>query len=205
MAGYSYEIARWTASEAVKKDLGIVKDVVEIMKSKTSLPVFAGINIETAELFWMLTWDKTETHKAFIDSPEYADFMAKFKPTMPEGGAKVDMGHAHFDRDPLPAFESKVTEHALITPKEGEFDAMLEVLKRMGEVLKEHPELSVGAAVGTIEEKPGVILVVIGWHTVEDHEKAAAPGGPCHHFLAELRSKVAVRPEVTHVPYVRQA
>lgn len=38
MAGYSYEIAHWTASEAVKKALGIVAPVVEIMKSKTPLP-----------------------------------------------------------------------------------------------------------------------------------------------------------------------
>ena len=38
MSGYSYEIAHWTASEAVKKDLGITKEIVEVMKSKTPLP-----------------------------------------------------------------------------------------------------------------------------------------------------------------------
>lgn len=38
MAEYSYEIAHWTASEAIKKDLSLAADVVEIMKSKTPLP-----------------------------------------------------------------------------------------------------------------------------------------------------------------------
>ena len=90
-----------------------------------------------------------------------------FPPTMPEGGAKVEMGHAHFDQDPLPAWEAKITEHAWITPKGGKQAAVLEVLKAMADTLKEHPEFSSGAAFGTVEERPGIVLGVIGWHSVE--------------------------------------
>ncbi|VDC00828.1 unnamed protein product [Peniophora sp. CBMAI 1063] len=204
MSGYSYEIAHWSASEAVKKDFGLTKDVVKTMKEKTSLPVFGGVSVETSELFFMLTWDKTETHKAFIDSPDYVPFKALFPPLMPDGGATVEMTHTHFDRDPLPIWNAKVTEHAWLTPEEGKRDALVETLGRMAAELEGLPEYSVGMAIGAIEEKPEQVLAVIGWHSVEDHKKAVGPDGPCRKYLVELGPNVTGPPDVVHVPYARQ-
>lgn len=113
--------------------------------------------------------------------------MAKFAPTMPEGGVKVDMAHAHFDRDPLAAFSGKVTEHAWLTPKEGEVDAVRSTLEKMADVLKEHPELSVGGAIGTLEEHPGQIIVILGWNSIE----------VCYHTHAGLRrTELLTRPRI---------
>lgn len=136
--------------------------------------------------------------------------------------------HAHFNADPLPLFAAPVVEHAFLTPEDGvTLDELKAALLRSNEVLAQHRDLSTGAVIGTMEERPDQLIVIAGWQSLEvcaivckarssrgspfswlkAHQKFAAPGGPAGDgALVEIFSKVKKEIAVVeHVSYTKLA
>ncbi|KZV63999.1 hypothetical protein PENSPDRAFT_656853 [Peniophora sp. CONT] len=209
MAEHTYEIASFPAADAVKKDLSVCKPVIEVTKRHTSLPVFVGISVESAKLYVVATWENTDAHRKFIAHPDYKFAQADFASLLPEGGAAgISIVHAHFNADPLPLFAAPVVEHAFLTPEDGvTLDELKAALLRSNEVLAQHRDLSTGAVIGTMEERPDQLIVIAGWQSLEAHQKFAAPGGPAGDgALVEIFSKVKKEIAVVeHVSYTKLA
>ncbi|VDC00825.1 unnamed protein product [Peniophora sp. CBMAI 1063] len=209
MTDYTYEIAWWPATDALKKDVNAYKPAADIVAKHTHLPIFAGLSVEKGDFFLLVTWENAAAHSAFLAHPDAAA-LAKDHPELfpPEGAAGVlGVCHAHLNADPLSVLSAPVVENAFLTPKENEsFDELTKTLVGVEAKRAEGGggKYGSGTIVGTIEERPDQLVVLVGWNSVEAHTAYIAPDGPAADFVPKLREKIK-GVEVHHVTYTRLA
>jgi len=194
--GLSFEIAHWTASATARREHAtLVEPALAVLRTKTPHPVFTGVGghtstddgpAETDTFFVVVAWDETATHRAFSASPAYTPFLDTWAPLFPapapDAGTETDnnkvaMLHAHFAAPgPLPALSASLTEHVVASPRAGVAHAALaDAAAQLCEALG---TAGVPAAVGAAEEdEGGAAVLLVGWPSRADRDKALGPGG----------------------------
>ncbi|VDC00827.1 unnamed protein product [Peniophora sp. CBMAI 1063] len=204
MADYTYEIAWWPAPEAVKKDLNAYKPAVDVITKYTPHPVFIGLSVEKQDKFCMfVTWENTAAHGAFIAHPDRPALLQNHPSIFPSNSlSDATVYHTHLNADPLPIIQTPVVEQTILTPRDGvSLDELKDTLFRAEEVLKGMSDVCLGLVLGTIEEKPELLVVLVGWTSVEAHQAYIAAEGAQE--ADEIRAKIKEF-AMFYVSYTRQ-
>jgi len=169
-----YEVASWTASDALLKDKATLKPGFEFsIKVEGCLGGYYGLQEEdkkTAHIF--VPWTKYEHHKNLMDDPvQYPIVMAKLKPAI--GRGKFFMSHVEFNEDATAALNAPVTEILGVTLKLGhtrqEFDNIMSTITSKAS----SDRGNYGPAVwGPTIENPNKFWVLIGWKSSKAHSEA---------------------------------
>lgn len=113
-----------------------------------------------------IAWDSYDAHQRYMKMPEYQSYIDYLVPVV--GGAAMPL-HVYFIMDPIPAFNSFITEVIWVTPKaEAEQKAVLATLDNIvGFAGKSAAQGVVNASYGPVVENPGQFVAVIGWSSLK--------------------------------------
>ncbi|KZV62181.1 hypothetical protein PENSPDRAFT_258528 [Peniophora sp. CONT] len=112
-----FQVLRQAASDALLKDLSVLKPAVEVLKAQKTTSIFAGTQLQQPNLFLAIGWESAEDHAAFKASSTYQDFVSALKPAL-ASSATTDTALVRFAKDPLVALKAPVTEFLWLSPKE---------------------------------------------------------------------------------------
>ncbi|TFK49735.1 hypothetical protein OE88DRAFT_1662367 [Heliocybe sulcata] len=165
---YVTELVVFDASEAYQKDNKAAQGLVDVLnKTDGKIATWHGPGVEdpTKGYLWV-RWESLDAHKALMDSPTYPDLIASMKPCL---AGEFEMVHVKFNKDPLEALNAPATEVVTVTLKEGKSEVDITAFLEQGSKM-ELPGAS-ASAYGPVVEKPGSFIMIVGWSSVEAHQK----------------------------------
>ncbi|EMD34952.1 hypothetical protein CERSUDRAFT_85710 [Gelatoporia subvermispora B] len=193
------EVARIPSSEAYRKDPSIINPALEILaKAKGVQGVFTGIQVEDkTTLYLVVVWESLDAHKAAIEN---ADASSKFREIITQAGSGAPLIYRiPFKPNPIPQLHAPITEFAFFTLLEGKQPEDIRAILApmvVGQVTI--PDGTHGASFGQTVEREDVFCFLIGWDTVEIHEKGKAENEKLKEFISRLADVVHREPR--HVP-----
>ncbi|KAI0028869.1 hypothetical protein K488DRAFT_89307 [Vararia minispora EC-137] len=188
MAHFAYDFVHCPCSKAFEADQSMVKRAFEIMHIENPHPTWPGIQIGEPTYWNVTAWENSAAHKAFTTSAVWPAFWEAIAPvTANPANTGAVFFHGHFPTDPAPALDAPLTQITQLAPKAGKTRADIEELVvRMLKLMDGDGVDGVRAAfMGTIEEHPQNVVVLIGWESKELQEKASGPDGPAGAILKE--------------------
>ncbi|KAJ3478023.1 hypothetical protein NLI96_g10053 [Meripilus lineatus] len=166
------EIARFASNEAYRSDPAVINPSLEILsRAKGVQAIFHGIQVEDEEtVYIVIIWDRVEDHKALIDDQ---DAYTKLRTNLAKcGSTEHHILHVPLLPDPLAQLRAPLTEFSFMTLKPGQSaqelgDFMNVVLEKSGTSLK----VRYGTSWGKTVEKDDLFFLVMGWNSLQDHQK----------------------------------
>ncbi|VDC05591.1 unnamed protein product [Peniophora sp. CBMAI 1063] len=185
-----YEVITASATEAYAADNTIFDEGLALMATQTSYPILSGPQIdapaEEPKISVFIGWSSIEEHLAARESQAHAPLMPIIAKVF---ASKPDVIHVPFTSDPLPALRAPVTEIAWFTAKADASDK--ETGDNILQVVQQLVELSgsrgVAVSTGQVVERPGQVVCVAGWESIEAHQAFTAKRDPAFApFFGEL-------------------
>jgi hypothetical protein len=129
--------------------------------------VSGGVRSRADVPYEWIDWDSVEDHHNFqADHEAYRKFVELFKPTAKDGKPKGTIIYAYWDVDEaLPCLKAPLVELTKITAKEG--IAKKDIYAVLDKYIAHIRSLVDGATYGDVYEKPGQIVLVIGWKSIQ--------------------------------------
>ncbi|KAH9980344.1 hypothetical protein BGW80DRAFT_1274994 [Lactifluus volemus] len=167
----AFEIGTWACSEEYVKDVSILDPAYERLVGPGGPAgvnkIFFGLEAGRSNAWAVLNWDSVEDHHNFqADHEAYRKFVELFKPTAKDGKPKGTIIYAYWEVDEaLPCLKAPLVELTKITAKEG--IAKKDIYAVLDKYIAHIRSLVDGATYGDVYEKPGQIVLVIGWKSIQ--------------------------------------
>ncbi|KAI0350210.1 hypothetical protein OH77DRAFT_1514494 [Trametes cingulata] len=209
MALPTIEVVHKRATEAFRanpKDASLVKDAFDILSAqKGQLQKYYGLEHEDKETAYaVIAWEELEDHYRLMkDAETYPRLGAAtstfFDSTQP---GKETMLHVRPTSEPYKAFEAPVTEIAHFTLKEGksksELEELVDTLAKAVNAAGDS-EGAVYAAWGPTVEKDNLVVLFIGWTSVEAHWNAVQNNKTLSDLVSKGKSLADI--QLVHVAF----
>jgi len=201
------EIITFHANERCLEDLGLFKEVRDMVAATTSVKsMYWGRSIELPSVFiWLLLWDSFEQSTAREETPSHTEMVRKLDALADDSKSshKRDL-HVRFSEWPtLPCIEAPVTEFDIAILKDLEARPTFERLttsifsNMRAAQLEGFHSLTLGTTLGD----PLTSIYFGGWDSVEDHMKLGTQEG--HEIMVKEIEEVFLTLRDLHVIHVR--
>ncbi|KZV65906.1 hypothetical protein PENSPDRAFT_655310 [Peniophora sp. CONT] len=178
-----YEIIIASPTDAYTSNNAIIDEGLSLIATQTSHPILSGSQVdapaESPKLYVFIGWDSIEHHLSARNSSEYETL----KPALGKVFASTstpDVVHVVFSPDALPVLRAPVTEIAWCTAKAGANDKeagdkILQAAQRAAELIASR---NIATAYGQVVERPGEVVLIVGWDSLEAHQAFLAKKDP---------------------------
>ncbi|VDB82849.1 unnamed protein product [Peniophora sp. CBMAI 1063] len=191
-----YEIISASATDAYASSNAILDEGLALIATQTSHPILSGPQIDATadapKVSVFIGWDSIDHHLSARNSPEYGPLKPALAKVFAASSAP-DVIHVVFSPDPLPALRAPATEIAWFTAKEDKNDKetgdkILGVARRVVELLGSR---GIVATAGQVVERPGQVVFLAGWETLEAHQAFTAKKDPAFGPLVQELGGIA--------------